>query len=248
MPTLDFARLVTGLREQTEVFAAAAAGGDPEAVVPTCPEWRLRTLVAHIGQASRWGAELVRTGLPVPVPDPARTDPGSPGEWGGWLRAGAEELAEAVRKVGEDTEVWSFVGPVPAAFWLRRMFCEAAVHGYDAALTTGAAYEIAGDLAADVITEGMELMAHPRAETFKPELALMRGAGERLAFRPHGMDGWVISRLPEGLRWERGNGPGDVVVTGTVTEIMLVLSRRIPPASVTGNRALLEHWLANSTY
>ncbi|MFD0477080.1 maleylpyruvate isomerase family mycothiol-dependent enzyme [Nonomuraea thailandensis] len=194
------------------------------------------------------GAGLVRTGLPAPLPDPSGVDPGAPGGWGEWLRAGAEELAEAVRKVGEDAEVWSFLGPAPAAFWLRRMCCEAAVHGYDAALATGAAYGIADDLAADVVTEGMELMSHPRAETFKPELALMRGAGERLAFRPRGMDGWVISRLPEGLRWERGNGPGDVVVPGTVTDIMLVLSRRIPPAAVSGDRALLEHWLAHSAF
>jgi uncharacterized protein (TIGR03083 family) len=248
MPALDFARLVAGLREQTEGFARAVADGDPEAIVPTCPEWRLRRLVAHLGQAHRWGAELVRKGTPVPVPDPEDADPGTPGEWGQWLRAGAGELVEAVREAGRDAEVWSFVGVVPASFWLRRMCCEAAIHHYDAAVTTGAAYEIAGELAAEVITEGMELMSHPRAETFKPELALMRGAGERLAFQPRGMDGWVISRLPEGPRWERGDGPGDVVVSGTVTEIMLVLSGRIPPGDVTGNRALLEHWLAHSAY
>ncbi|UBU17520.1 maleylpyruvate isomerase family mycothiol-dependent enzyme [Nonomuraea gerenzanensis] len=248
MPTLDFARLVAGLREQTEGFAGAVAGGDPEAVVPTCPEWRLRTLVAHVGQADRWAAELVRKGVPAPAPDPAKVDPGAPAEWGAWLRAGAEELVEAVRKVGPDSEVWSFVGPVPAVFWLRRMCCESAIHHYDAALTTGARYVIADDLAADVITEGAELMTHPRVETFKPELALMRGAGQRLAFRPRGMDGWVISRMPEGLRWERGNGPGDVVVSGTVTEIMLVLSRRAPAAEVSGDRALLEHWLAHSAF
>ncbi|TYB65376.1 maleylpyruvate isomerase family mycothiol-dependent enzyme [Nonomuraea sp. PA05] len=247
MPVLDFARLVEGLREQTEEFAEAVAGGDPEAVVPTCPEWRLRTLVSHVGQANRWGAELVRGGVPVPYPA-AGADPVGPDEWGAWLRAGARELAEAVREVGPDAEVWSFVGPVPAVFWLRRMLCETVIHRYDAALTTGAGYEVADDLAADVITEGAELMSHPRVETFKPELALMRGAGQRLAFRARGMAGWVIHRLPEGLRWERGDGPGEVVVSGTVTEIMLVLSRRTPPSGVSGDRALLEHWLAHSAF
>ncbi|GAA2210891.1 maleylpyruvate isomerase family mycothiol-dependent enzyme [Nonomuraea monospora] len=246
MPALDYARLAEGLREQTEGFAEAVAGGDPEAVVPTCPEWRLRTLVSHVGQADRWGAALVREGVAVPYPDEA--DPGAPDEWGAWLRAGAGELVEAVREVGADAEVWSFVGPVPAAFWLRRMLCETVIHRYDAALTTGTGYEVADDLAADVITEGAELMSHPRGETFKPELALMRGAGQRLAFRARGMAGWVIHRLPEGLRWERGNGPGDVVVSGTVTEIMLVLSRRTPPADVSGDSALLEHWLAHSAF
>ncbi|MGR6920772.1 maleylpyruvate isomerase family mycothiol-dependent enzyme [[Actinomadura] parvosata] len=253
MPGLGLGRLVEGLREQTEGFAEAVAGGDPEAVVPTCPEWRLRTLVAHIGLADRWAAELVRTGRPVPAPDPAAVNPGVPGvpgEWGAWLRAGADELVGAVREAGEGSQAWSFFGTVPAAFWVRRMLSETAIHHCDAALTTGAAFGIADDLAAEVITEGMELMADPRAETAVPKLALLRGAGERLAFRPYGMDGWVITRLPEGLRWERGNGPADVVVSGTLTEVMLVLARRRPPGEVTGevtgDRALLAHWLAHT--
>lgn len=252
MTTLDTARMVEGLREQTAGFARAAAGGDPEAVVPTCPEWPLRTLVGHIGQAHRWAAEMLRKGEPLAVPDPGQAAPGAPTEWGRWLRDGAEELIGAIGQVGADTEVWTFLGPRPAAFWLRRMMCDTAVHHYDAAATTGAAFGIAGDLAADVITEGMELLASPGSESLKPSLVGLRGRGERLGVRPDTGDGWVVVRSPGGLWWERGPVEGDAVVSGAVADLMLVCSRRLPlgdpRVAVSGDRALLEHWLAHLAF
>ncbi|MBB5780644.1 hypothetical protein [Nonomuraea jabiensis] len=61
----------------------------------------------------------------------------------------------------------------------RRMLCDTAVHHYDAAATTGAAFGIADDLAAEVITEGMEMPASPGSESLKPSLVELRGRGER---------------------------------------------------------------------
>ncbi|MEV4068248.1 maleylpyruvate isomerase family mycothiol-dependent enzyme [Nonomuraea fuscirosea] len=249
MMTLDYARLVEGLREVTAGFAGAVAGGDPEAKVPTCPEWRLARLVGHIGQADRWAAGIVREGGPSAVPDPAEADHDEPAAWEDRLLGGAEELIAAMRDAGAETEVWSMAGPVPAAFWVRRMMCDTAVHHYDAALTTGAAYGIAGDVAAEVLTESLQLIAATEAaEAFLPRLAALRGRGERLVIRPDGVDGWVITRTPEGVRWERGDGDGDVVVSGTTAECMLVFARRLPARAVTGDRAVLEHWLAHTAF
>ncbi|MEV0612470.1 maleylpyruvate isomerase family mycothiol-dependent enzyme [Nonomuraea sp. NPDC050404] len=249
MSALHAARLVEALREQTAGFSRAVAGGDPEAKVPTCPEWRLSELVGHIGQAHRWAAGLVRLkGAPLPVPDPREAVPGEPGAWEEWLRAGAEELIAAVGEAEEGSQVWSVVGPMPPVFWLRRMFCDTAVHHYDAAATTGAAYEISGDLAAEVLTEGMQIVATPEAAAFLPRLAELRGGGERLGVRPDGMAGWLVTRTPEGPRWERGRSDGDVVVSGPVDECMLVFARRIPPRDVSGDRALLDHWLAHTAF
>ena len=59
---MDAARLVEALHEHTAGFAKAVEGADPEARVPTCPEWPLRVLVGHIGQAHRWSAGNIRTG------------------------------------------------------------------------------------------------------------------------------------------------------------------------------------------
>lgn len=81
--TLDTARLVEGLREQTGGLARAVAGRDPDGAVPTCPHWPLRTLVGHVGQEHRWAAALVRTGSGCPPPTRGRPIPeprtGGPG-------------------------------------------------------------------------------------------------------------------------------------------------------------------------
>ncbi|MEV0390333.1 maleylpyruvate isomerase family mycothiol-dependent enzyme [Nonomuraea sp. NPDC050643] len=248
MTTLDTGRLVEGMREEIEAFARTVAGGDPEAKVPTCPEWRLRDLVGHIGQAERWAAELVRTTAPLPIPDPFEAERVAPESWARWLRDGAEELIAAVVESPRDAQVWSVLGPAPARFWLRRILCDTIVHRYDASATTGVPHELAGDLAADVLREGLELLSAPGVETFKPELAELRGSGQSIGVRPDGMEGWLIVRTPEGVRWELGRADGDVVVSGPVRELMLVFTRRVPPGRVSGDRALLEHWLANTAF
>ncbi|MFD9423536.1 MULTISPECIES: maleylpyruvate isomerase family mycothiol-dependent enzyme [unclassified Streptomyces] len=250
--TLDTARLVAGLREQTGAFTRAVAGRDPDAAVPTCPQWRLRTLVGHVGQEHRWAAELIRTGAQLPVPDPRQADPGAPDGWAGWLREGAEELIRAIEETGPDTETHTFLGPRPAAFCLRRMLSDTCVHHYDAAFATGTPFEVADDLAADVISESLDLLSASAFERVAPTVAELRGRGERIGFRPRFTDGWVITRTPEALRWVRGPVEADVVVSGAVADLMLVFSRRVPPeddrVTVTGDRALLNHWLARAVF
>lgn len=248
--TLDTARLVEGLREQTGGFIRAVAGRAPDTRVPTCPEWPLRTLVGHVGQEHRWAAELVRTGEQLPIPDPRQADPGAPDEWARWLREGAEELIRAIQETGADTEMHTFLGPRPVSVWLRRMLSDTCVHHYDAAFATDSAFEITDDLAAHVISENMDLLSTPAFETVRPAVAELRGRGERIGFRPRSMEGWVITRTPDVLRWKRGPVEADVVVSGAVADLMLVFSHRVPPeddrVTVRGDRALLDHWLAHT--
>ncbi|MFF8029387.1 maleylpyruvate isomerase family mycothiol-dependent enzyme [Streptomyces sp. NPDC007896] len=248
--TLDTARLAEDLWEQTRGFTRAVAGRDPDTRVPTCPEWPLRTLVGHVGQEHRWAAELVRRGEQLPIPDPRQAEPGAPDEWARWLREGTEGLISTIQETGADTETRTFFGPRPAAFWLRRMLSDTCVHHYDAAFATDTAFETADDLAADVISENLDLLSTPGFETTRPAVAGLRGRGERIGFRPRSTEGWVITRAPEALRWERGPVMADVVVSGAVADLMLVFSHRLPPeddrVTVTGDRALLNHWLAHA--
>ncbi|MFF5970277.1 maleylpyruvate isomerase family mycothiol-dependent enzyme [Streptomyces sp. NPDC012769] len=182
--TLDTARLGDGLREQTAGLARAVAGRAPDTPVPTCPAWPLRTLVGHVGQEHRWAAALVRERRRLAVPDPREARPGGPDEWDGWLREGAEELIRAVRETGPGTGVETFFGPRPAVFWLRRMLSETGVHHYDAALATDSPFDIAEDLAAEGIGETLGLLAAPALRAVRPEVAELRGRGERIGLRP----------------------------------------------------------------
>ncbi|GAB2620522.1 maleylpyruvate isomerase family mycothiol-dependent enzyme [Streptomyces capparidis] len=206
MENPDIERLAEGLRKHTAAFAAAIGGVDPGRPVPTCPQWRVRDLVGHIGQAHRWAAGIARTGEFGGVPDPREADPGDPREWAGWLSDGAEELIAAVLGADPGAAVWTYLGPRPAAFWLRRMLHDTCVHHADAGFTAATAFRVAPDLAAGAISEALELLCAPGAETLKPALAELRGNGETLRLSPteRSERGWLITRTPLGARWERG--------------------------------------------
>lgn len=243
---MDVARLATGLHEHTEGFAKAVAGADPHAAVPTCPDWPLRVLVGHIGQEHRWAAGIVRSG-PAAVPDPFEADPGEQASWADWLRTGAEDLVDAVQAAGE-RPVWTFVGTRPATFWLRRMLHDTTVHHADAALATGSAFTVAPDHAADAISEWLELLSDPGAAALRPAFAELRGTGQTLQLRPDTGTGWMVTRAPDGVRWARETGAADATLAGPVEDLLLVVSRRQPPdaVAITGDRGLVDHWLAHS--
>lgn len=221
------------LKAQTDTFAQVVAGVEPSRPVPTCPGWQLRDLVGHIGQAPRWAAGVVRTGGPAPAPNPHEADPGPPAGWRDWLMAGADELLDAVAEDAEK-KVWTPIGPRPAAWWVRRLLRDLVVHTADGAFTAGVPFEVSDELAADTIDEGLDL------------LGLATFAGERagtVALRPSTGDGWVISRPDHA--WRHDDGPADVTLTGSTTDLLLVLMRRLPldRVAVAGDRVLVEELL-----
>jgi uncharacterized protein (TIGR03083 family) len=250
---LDLDRLVSGLQEVTSGFAGTVADLDPQATVPTCPEWRVRDLVGHIGQAYRWSAGLVRSRAAAPPPDPRDAEPGGPQEWPTWLRDSAVDLVDAITDTGPETDVWTFVGEQPARFWLRRMLADSAVHLADAAITAGRPFTISPDLAADTLSEGLGLISAAGAADLKPELGELRGHGQTLQLRPTDVEpGWLITREPGGVTWERRTADADVVVDAPVRDLLLVFSRRVAPddtrLTITGDRALVDHWWAHTAF
>lgn len=243
---MDLAQLAEGLSAHTTGFTTAVAGADPDVTVPTCPEWTLRVLVGHVGQAQRWAADIVRSG-PSPVPDPTDADPGSVADWPDWLRTGADELTDAVLAAG-DRPVWTFFGDRPAVFWLRRMVHDLVVHHADAAATTGAPFGVSPALAGDAISEWLEVLCHPATLDLRPGFEKLRGTGQTLQLRPDTGPGWLITRVPDGVRWARATTDADVTLSGPVQDLVLVLTRRAPVDRVTvaGDRDLVDHWLANT--
>lgn len=248
----DPAWSAANLREQTDAFAATAANLDPDAPVPTCPEWQARDLVAHIGQAHRWAADIVRAGTASAPPDPRASDPGMPSEWSAWLRAGAADLVDAVNETGPDCPVWTYVDERPAGFWLRRMLHDTLVHRADAALAAGIEFDVDPGLAAEAISEVLDLIGDPVAAQRLPSVVDLRGTGQTLQFRPAepGQPGWLITRTPTGPVTRRANAEADVLVTGSARDLLLVFTRRRPPSdvTVTGDADLLDHWLARVAF
>ncbi|EOD69871.1 maleylpyruvate isomerase family mycothiol-dependent enzyme [Amycolatopsis vancoresmycina] len=256
MTSLSHDRLAGALVAEADRFGTAIAGADPQLRVPTCPEWTLRDLAWHVGLAYHKSAVIIASRPTGYVPFDAVTvdDPPAFAALGGWLRDGAERLVAAVAEVGPETPTSTWTPDRRAGFWTRRLAHETVVHRADAAFATGAPYDVDGDLAADGISEGLDLVA---VFSRQPHPALdrtpLQGTGETLLF--HATDpelGRLVRRTPSGVEVAQGTGAADVVVEGRAADLLLALTRRLaaddPRLTVSGDAALFEHWLEHTRF
>ena len=169
-----------------------------------------------------------------------------------WLLAGARRLGDAVRQAGTQTGVWSWAEVQTAGFWQRRITHDTLVHCLDAELAVGRPVSLAPDLAADSVSDLLDMFSIlPRIDDF-PALAELRGRGQTLHF--HATDPglgaageWLVRRLASGVEWEHRHGPADAALRGPALDLLLVLSRRAPldgsRVHASGDTELLAHWL-----
>lgn len=153
---MDFA---TALIAENTAFADLLRDADLSIPVPTCPEWTLEQLMRHVGRGDRWCAQIVAE-QSMDFIDPRTVEGGKPPAGRdneiAWLQAGPRQLIDAVAATGADTAVWTFLGPRPASWWIRRRLHEVVVHRADAAIALGVDYDVDPALAADAITEWLE--------------------------------------------------------------------------------------------
>lgn len=222
--------------------------------MPTCGDWTLKQLFRHVGRGNRWAAQIilerrnqeldprdVRDGKPPDDPDAAAD----------WLMAGAELISNAIDRVGAETRVWTFIGPRPAGWWIRRRLHEATVHRADAALALGVPFELSPDLAADALSEWIDRVSVDR----RHPPALDRGESIHL----HATDAelgptgeWMIVHDEEGVWWSHDHGKGSVALRGPAKDLLLAAVRRVSAADVGlevhGDTAVWEKWLDRTPY
>jgi uncharacterized protein (TIGR03083 family) len=230
------------------------ATADPEVPVPTCPGWTLRQLLTHVGRGDRWAAMIVRDRAQervdirtVPDGKPSADDPV------GWLAGSARLLVDAVAATGPDVPVWTFTGPKPAAWWIRRRLHEATVHRADASIALGVPFAIEPGLAADGVSEWLDVLAARPAPEAGPALA--DGATLHLHATDDGLgtDGeWLVRSADGRLVWEHGHGKGAVAVRGSAADILQAVTRRIPAddprLQVLGDEAAWRTWLERTPF
>jgi uncharacterized protein (TIGR03083 family) len=216
-------------------LGAVAAGLEPSAPVPTCPEWTVRDLVGHVGTGHRWSAGVVEGRLQVPPEYVRLPAPDDPGGWEAWLCSGARRLAEAVRAAGPDCPVWTWQpSDRTAGLWLRRMLHDELIHRYDAELTAGLLGEVAPDLAADGVSDLLTTIATLSSPggPASPFTALA-GSDATLCLRATDVDPavgtWLARRTGDGVRWRHGVAEADVTVEAPARDLLLVLNRRLGP-------------------
>ena len=240
---------------ETARLADAVRDADLTRRVPTCPGWTLAQLVGHVGQVHRWAAALVAERASGPreagEPDDLAVPEGAQ-QRSAWLREGAARLVDAVREAGVETTVWSWADEQTAGFWLRRMVHDTAVHRADAELAVGRPFQISAELAADGISEWLELLSSAKLAAGSPAIGKLRGHGQTLHF--HATDDglgetgeWMVRRTPSGVVWEHGHRKGDVALRGPAAELLLVITHRLPVTDpriqVLGDEQLIATWL-----
>jgi uncharacterized protein (TIGR03083 family) len=238
--------------EENRAFAELFRNVDESAPVPTCPGWSLAQLMRHVGRGDRWAAQIVRDRLTdfldprtveggKPPPDPADAIP--------WLHGGAQRLVEAVELSGVETPVWTFLGPRPASWWIRRRLHETAVHRADAAIATGGEFTLEASTAADAITEWLERVAIQAGSGGAP-LPLEDGNTLHLHATDPGLGEageWTIGVDGGGITWSHEHGKGSAALRGGATELLLAMVRRVPLADtgigLFGDDTVWQNWL-----
>ncbi|ADP81690.1 maleylpyruvate isomerase family mycothiol-dependent enzyme [Pseudofrankia inefficax] len=238
------------LVEQNDLFADLLGDADLATPVPTCPGWDLTQLMRHVGRGHRWAAAMVEARA-VDIIDPRTVAGGKPPADGAvaWLRESPALLLDAVA-VDPDAPVWTFTGPRPAHWWVRRRLYEAVVHRVDAALALGTGYTVEPALAADGVSEWLGLLAARPDGT-----ALRDGATLHLHATDGGLgsDGeWTVRGGPGGITWDHGHGKGDTAVRAAAADLLLALLRRLPAddgsLEIVGDDGLWTGWLANTAF
>ncbi len=246
------------IEASSAAFAAIVSAADPGLPVPSCPDWSLGQLTAHMGRVHRWAAEIVSTRATAKVdyravPDGRPPDDGA--ARGRWLTEGAARLIAVLREAGED-QVWAFGWSVPASFWARRQAHETMAHCADAQLSAGDPVHLPAELAADAIDEWLTVMSGPLYGRPDPRAAaLAPGATLRVHATDPGLGEngeWLVRHGEDGVSVRHGDGAGDVSLTGTASEVLLVLLGRRPVSEqaprVLGDRAVLDRWLDQTSF
>jgi uncharacterized protein (TIGR03083 family) len=239
---VDFA---AELVAQNRAFAEIVFGADPQTPVPTCPGWALKQLYRHVGGGDRWAAQMVADRMSDRLEFADIRDGRAPQDLDAaraWVLAAPGLLVDAVAHTGPDTEVWTFLGPRPAQWWIRRRLHEVLVHRADAAIAVGAAFDVTPALAADAVSEWLDI-ATVRAGVEVPTVHLHAtddGLGEA--------GEWTIA----GGTWTHAHGKGDVALRGSAAELLLVLTGRAQLAETSielfGDEQAWQSWLSATPF
>jgi uncharacterized protein (TIGR03083 family) len=235
--TPSYSELVATIRREGEGIVSAGAI-DLDVAVPTCGDWTMRDLLAHVGSVYRRATTAVteRATTQVGWVSPPDDLP----DVSAYLAEALDDLVHALSDSDAQAPVWNWSGDNQTAqFWARRMAHESAVHRYDAQRAHGLAQPIDADLACDGMDELVDLVLPRIVGRDQPELP----TGTYHFVSTDGSE-WVLKSGEDGL--ERLSAPRnvDVTITGPASAVLLAACGRVKWASLetAGDEKLLTEW------
>jgi uncharacterized protein (TIGR03083 family) len=229
---MEIAAHIDALEHEGRLLAELAEGCGPDASVPTCPGWKVRDLVKHLGYVHRWATRHVAEASPTLMAGLGEAEVLASGpcddDLFAWFRDGHAALVETLCAADPDLSCFTFL-PSPSAlgFWSRRQAHETAVHRADAEAAAGRVSRFDAEFAADGVDE--LLMGFAPTERSKVRADQRRV----LLVQTTDADGrWLVGMGPDGVDTARGSGPHDGALRGGAAALYLTLWNRADPASL----------------
>lgn len=251
MPLVSVDDHIAALENVGLRLADAAARVSLDTAVPTCPGWKVRDLIQHVGGVHRWAATFVAGSRIDPYTEEEEAaffKAPSDSELTQWFRDGHAALVRTLREADPDVQCWSFLpAPTPLTFWARRQAHETAVHCFDSETSAGVAPPVDGHVSADLAVDGIDellcgFLARPRG-------ALIANPPTSLTVKPtDSPHAWTICIEPDRRVVVRTAQESDCVVSGRASDLYLFLWNRSSRDSVHvhGNARVLDLWTAKA--
>jgi uncharacterized protein (TIGR03083 family) len=243
--TLDVETHLAGIALATDRLATWADQAGHDAPVPTCPRWRVRDLVVHLGMVHRWAAAELRGDCGHRTGD-STAEGRAAADLTGWLRDGAAGLRQTLLATPEDARAPVFLrdAPIPRRFWARRQAHETTVHAHDGlSAVLGRPLEADDtDLDPDFAVDGVDELLRG----FLP-----RGTGRLRADRPFTIGvqatdrpaAWTVRVGPDAPVTAAGPAEDpDALITGAAAELYLGLWNRTKDLPISGRAEVAEQW------
>ncbi len=221
------------LDTESRRFAEAIAAADPEARVPSCPDWSALDLLHHLTGVQAFWADIVEQRLQSEE-DVVPLEPTA--EWAAALASYDEESERLHRVLAEadpDESVYMWAPDRRNVGYIRRRQAhEALIHRLDAELTSGMVTALDPDLATDGALEVLDVMfgGAPDWGRFEPGEYLVAvetadtGAAWKLRL------GRFVGTKPDGERFDED-------------DLRVVTDTGEPVATLRGPAAVLDAWL-----
>jgi uncharacterized protein (TIGR03083 family) len=247
--TLDHVEYCKALEDEVVRFADAMSLLTLDDDVATCPGWTVLDLGEHLGVIHRWAEELVRLRSPErivrePLEDRSVVSPE-------WIEEGGKKLVATLLAADPNDEMWAWGLDQHVRFWSRRQLHETLVHRMDLELAAHRSPQADPAIALDAIDEYLSNIE--KVGKHAPELAALRGRGERLAFRDRESGTlWLLTLDEDGFSVSKDEGAFDAeLVSSPVNLLLVILGRRevdSTDVALHGRRQLVDFWLENSAF
>lgn len=229
---------LTAIEREAKTLVDVLRSGDDGTTVPACPDWTLRDLGQHLAVVHRWWTHVLETGGTERPDDRPDVDE-DPDDLPGYVEEGVGDLLDALRDCDEFDPAWTWWGERHVGRIARRMAHETAVHRWDAQSAVGDPDPIEGRLAADGVSEFIDVHLGSQEEPWPHDAATLH------LHRSDGRGNWSVTLDP--MRGQSRRARDDAaVLRGAASDLLLVLWRRrdLDAIRVTGDRPTVERFLA----